>query len=84
MYLPLATELADLFRRIGANDYALEHINARALPSGIGPMRSVELVARRLDGWVKNSVDVPRLTKRLRLPNFEHDVHRPFLWPPPS
>ena len=84
VYLPLATQLADLFRRIAANDYELEHINARALPSGVGPLRSVELVARGLEGWVKNSVDAPRLTKRLRLPTFEHDVHHPFLWPPPS
>ena len=34
VYLPLATQLADLFRRIAANDYELEHINARALPRG--------------------------------------------------
>ena len=54
MYLPLATQLADLFRRIAANDYELEHINARALPRGVGPLRSVELVARGLDGWVKS------------------------------
>jgi hypothetical protein len=82
VYLPLATQLADLFKRIAANDYELEHINARALPSGVGPLRSVELVARGHEGWVKNSVEAPRLTKRLRLPAFEHDVHRSFLWPP--
>ena len=84
VYLPLATQLADLFRRIAANDYEVEHINARALPRGVGPLRSVELVARGLEGWVKNSVDAPRLTKRLRLPTFERDVDHPFLWPPPS
>ena len=46
------------------------------------PLRSVELLARGFDAWVKNSVDTPRLTKRLHLPAFEHDVHRPLLWPP--
>ena len=75
MYLPLATQLADLFRRIVANDYEVEHINARALPRGADALRSVELVARGLDGWVKNSVDAPRLTKRLRLPTFQDDVY---------
>ena len=83
MYLPLAAQLADPFKRIAANDHEVEHINARALPRGTDVLRSVELVARGFDGWVKNSVDAPRLTKRLRLPTFERDVDHPFLWPPP-
>ena len=30
---------------IAANDRELEHINAQALSSGVGPLRSVELAA---------------------------------------
>jgi hypothetical protein len=46
-------------------------MNANALPRGCGPLLVAELVARNLDGWVRNSVDIPRIARRVQLPAFE-------------
>jgi hypothetical protein len=82
VYPPLAAQLADLFERIAANNREVEQTN-RALPREADSLRSVELVARGLDGWVKNGIETPRLTRTLRFPAFVHDAHHPDLWPPP-
>jgi hypothetical protein len=74
VYPPLAAQLADLFGRIATNDREVEHINARARPSGADYLRSVELVARNLDGWVQNGIETARIVKGLRLPAMERDL----------
>jgi hypothetical protein len=40
-----------------------------------------ELIARGLEGFVKNSVRTPRITEELCLPAFEHSAHQPYAWP---
>jgi hypothetical protein len=52
-------------------------MNANALPRGCGPLLLAELVARGLHGFVQNSVDIPRIVRRVRLPAFEYDIHAP-------
>jgi hypothetical protein len=83
VYPPLAAQLADLFGRIAANDREVEQTN-RALPKEGGRLREVELVARNLDGWVRNGIETPRIVKGLRLPAFETGLVHPYLWPPAS
>jgi hypothetical protein len=80
-YPPLAAQLADLLGRLRASDDRIEHMNAHALPRGCGPLLVAELVARNLDGWVRNSVDIPRIARRVQLPAFEYDIHAPYAWP---
>jgi Rad3-related DNA helicase len=81
VYPPLAAQLADLLGRVRASDDRIEHMNAHALPRGCGPLLVAELVARNLDGWVRNSVDIPRIVRRVQLPGFEYDIHAPYVWP---
>jgi hypothetical protein len=81
VYPPLAAQLADLLGRLRASDDRIEHMNANALPRGCGPLLVAELVARGLDGLVQNSVDVPRIVRRVQLPAFEYDIHAPYAWP---
>jgi hypothetical protein len=42
---------------------------------------AVELMARGLDGFIENSVNVPRIVRRVQLPAFEYDIHAPYAWP---
>jgi hypothetical protein len=56
-------------------------MNANALPRGCGPLLVAELVARGLDGFVQNSVNVPRIVRRVQLPAFQYDIHAPYAWP---
>jgi hypothetical protein len=56
-------------------------MNAHALPRGREPLLVAELVARNLDGWVRNSMDIPRIVRRVQLPAFEYDIHAPYAWP---
>jgi hypothetical protein len=56
-------------------------MNAHALPRGCGPLLVAELVARSLDDWTQNWIDIPRIVRRVQLPAFEYDVHHPYLWP---
>jgi hypothetical protein len=84
VYPPLAAQLADLLGRLRASDDRIEHMNAHALPRGCVPLLVAELVARGLDGFVQNSVDVPRIVRRVQLPAFEYDIHAPYAWPPSS
>jgi hypothetical protein len=81
VYPPLAAQLADLLGRLRANDDRIEHMNAHALPRGCGPLLVAELVARNLDGWTQNWIDIPRIVRRVQLPAFEHDAHHPYVWP---
>jgi hypothetical protein len=36
-------------------------MNAHALPRGCGPLLVAELVARELDAFMRDSVDIPRI-----------------------
>jgi len=81
VYPPLAAQLADLLGRLRASDDRIEHMNANALPRGYGPLLVAELVARGLDGFVHNAVDIPRIVRRVQLPAFEYDPHHTYVWP---
>jgi hypothetical protein len=81
VYPPLAVQLADLLGRVRANDECIEYMNTHALPRGCGPLLVAELVARGLDGFVQNSVNIPRIVRRVQLPAFEYDIHAPYAWP---
>jgi hypothetical protein len=65
VYPPLAAQLADLLGRLRGSDDHIEHMNAHALLRGCGPLLVAELVARGLDGFVQNSVNVPRIVPRV-------------------
>jgi hypothetical protein len=81
VYPPLAAQLADLLGRLRASDDRIEHMNAHAVPRGCGPLLVAELVARGLDGFVRDSVNIPRIVRRVQLPAFEYDIHAPYAWP---
>jgi transposase len=81
VYPPLAAQLADLLGRLRASDDRIEHMNAHALPRGCGPLLVAELVARGLDGFVRDLVNIPRIVRRVQLPAFEYDIHAPYAWP---
>jgi hypothetical protein len=81
VYPPLAAQLADLLGRLRASDDRIEHMNAHALPRGCGPLLVAELVARGLDGFVRDLVNIPRIVRRVQLPAFQYDTHAPYAWP---
>ena len=81
VYPPLAAQLADLLGRLRASDDRIEYMNAHALPRGCGPLLVAELVARELDSFVRELVDIPRIVRRVQLPAFEYDIHAPYAWP---
>ena len=56
-------------------------MNAHALPRGCGPLLVAELVARGLDCFARDSVDIPRIVRRVQLPAFKYDAHHPYVWP---
>jgi hypothetical protein len=80
-YPDVAERLAELLARIVANDREVEHLNAHALPRNRGRLLCAELVARGLEGFVKNSLQTPRITEELRLPTFEYSAHDRYAWP---
>jgi hypothetical protein len=84
VYPPLAAQLADLLGRLRASDDRIEYINAHALPRECGPLLVAELMARQLEGFVQDSVNIPRIVRRVRLPAFECDIHAPYAWPQSS
>jgi hypothetical protein len=43
-------------------------MNAHPLPRGCVPLLVAELVARQLDGFVQDSVNIPRIVGRVQLP----------------
>jgi hypothetical protein len=81
VYPPLAAQLADLLARLRTSDDRIEYINTHALPRGCGPLLVAELVARGLDGFVRELVDIPRIVRRVQLPAFEYNIHAPYAWP---
>jgi hypothetical protein len=81
VYPPLAAQLADLLGRLRTSDDRIEYINTRALPRGCGPLLVAELVARELDAFMRDSVDIPRIVRRVQLPAFKYDIHAPYAWP---
>ena len=84
VYPPLAAQLADLLGRLRASDDRIEYMNAHALPRGCRPLLVAELAARGLDSFVRDSVELPRIVRRVRLPAFECDIHAPYAWPQSS
>ena len=81
VYPPLAAQLADLLGRLRASDDRIEYLNAHALPRGCETLKVAELVARKLDCFARDSVDIPRIARRVQLPAFEYDAHHPYAWP---
>lgn len=81
IYPAFAHRLAQLLSRIASNDREIEYINNHARPSGAERLLVAELTARGLEGFVKNSVQTPRITEELRLPAFEYSAHERYAWP---
>jgi hypothetical protein len=80
IYPVFEAKLRDLLPRIAESDRLVEYVNVH-LPTGADRLLVAELVARGLAGFVENSVDVPRITRHLRLPAFRFDQHDPYAWP---
>jgi hypothetical protein len=36
------------------------------------------------DGWARDWVDIPRITRRTALPALEWNPHAPYIWPQPA
>lgn len=81
IYQPLVDRLVDLIARVDESDREIEHINVRRLPAGAAPLLVAELAARDLKGFTQRGVDIPRITKMLRVPSYAWNEHRPFAWP---
>jgi hypothetical protein len=81
IYPAFAQNLAELLPRIASNDREVEYINNHARPSGAERLLVAELVARGLEGFVKNSIQTPRIIEELRLPVFEYSPHDRYAWP---
>jgi hypothetical protein len=83
VYPALSKQLADLVARLAENDKQLEIINRHAQPSGAEWLRSAEEIARDLkQGFGLSGVEIPRITRDLRLPAFKHvKGDPPLMWP---
>jgi hypothetical protein len=79
VYPAACAELLDLLRRMAANDRECDRVNAAAPGSAPDRLRSAELVARKLQGF---SRDTPAIAERIQLPDWEHSDRT--LWPPPQ
>jgi hypothetical protein len=79
LYPPFAQRIVELLVRVAANDREIDHIN-HALPNGADRLLVAELKARGLQGFVVNSVEVPRIIDRLCLPPWQPRSN--YLWPP--
>ena len=80
LYPIVAKQLAELMSRIAANDREVDYLNKHALPKGIGRLLEVELIARKLPGWVQNSIQTARVIDVLCLPPWHPRSN--YLWPP--
>jgi chromosome segregation ATPase len=78
VYPALAAQLADLAKRIRANDATITSIN-RKLPARAERLDGAEVTARGLHIHVRHSV--PRITSQMVLPAFEFEQMKPYLWP---
>jgi hypothetical protein len=84
-YPALAQRIAAIVERLSANDIALDHLNAHALPSRAPKLRSAELVARNLSTFSPAQfVAIPRIGQETRLVRFEYDKADAYLWPRPA
>jgi hypothetical protein len=81
IYPSIEAQLGELIGKIERNDREIEFVNAQALPTGAGRLRSAELMARGIEAWRVNQTDVVRITRELCLPAFKHDPHKPYAWP---
>ena len=81
LYPGLAAKLTSLLVQLADNDQQIEHINARALPTGAERLLTAELVARGLTGLRSKGADVPSVVRNVRLPAFEFRQHAPYAWP---
>jgi hypothetical protein len=79
LYPEMAAQLVDLMSRILANDSEICRMD---LPAAAEPLLGAELTARKLAGFVQNSVEALPITRELRLPAWKHTVHKPYAWPP--
>ena len=79
-YPPFAQKLVELLVRVAVSAREIDHINSHALPRGADRLLVAELKARRLSGWVVNSVEAPRITAQLCLPPWQ--PRSSYLWPP--
>jgi hypothetical protein len=82
VYPALTEKLADLTRRLAANDRVVELINGVKLPSGAPRLKTAEALARDLAGVPGADPTAPRIAKMLRLPAFVQKPNRPYEWPP--
>jgi hypothetical protein len=78
LYPALAQKLVELLVRVAANDLKIDYINNQALPNGADRLLVAELKARGLQGFVVNSVEVPRIIDRLCLPPWQPRSN--YLW----
>jgi len=81
VYPPLAEKLADLMRRIAANNAAIEWINRKGLPDEAEWVSSAELGARGMEGFSVGGLRLPSVVEQLRLVEFEPSVHTLYAWP---
>jgi hypothetical protein len=82
-YPGLAAKLLLLLVQLADNDREIERINER-LPAGANRLLSAELVARGLPGFRQRGLDVPSITRGVRLPSFKFEQHTPYVWPQPQ
>jgi hypothetical protein len=79
-YPGIERQLVDLFARLDANDKEVNHINTRP-PTNAERLLAAELVARGLNSFVKNGIQIERMTEQLCLPVFAYSALRPLAWP---
>jgi hypothetical protein len=78
VYPGLAKQLADLAKRIKANDDMIQWIN-RKLPRGTDRLEGAEFIARYVP--CRNWQSVPKILDQMTLPAFETDQMKRYLWP---
>jgi hypothetical protein len=71
LYPSFHERLADLFQRMDANNTKLTHVN-RCLPRGKATLLEAELVARKLDSFVRRGMTTPSIVREVRLAPFEY------------
>ena len=81
VYPALSARLADIVARVDANDREIEKVNTWAKPDGAEGLAGAEMVARGIKGFNYGLINIPRITRDLRLPSFEERRHGPYAWP---
>ncbi len=80
-YPGIEAKLGQLISDLERNEREVDFINRHQLPTGGARLQSAELLARGLESWRLGVSDVKRITEELCLPAFNHDPHRPYVWP---